>query len=156
MAIIRKRNVTTKATKPTTQSLRTSKVGSNKISGDDYISPSTPDDRGYYNEHNIWVNGSRMSLELRFDQLVYKTLPRLAKEQGWVIKFDHCFMRVLYDNAFGDSWYNCLPKHSDRVLRRIPTAILMEAVRLGDELVLYNGVDLDRMNEQSLIWRRKK
>jgi hypothetical protein len=145
MVTIRKRDVTVKSA--------VTMSGSKKIS-DGVISPSTPDDRGYYNEHNIWVNGARMSLELRFDQLVYKTLPRLAKANNWVIRFDHCFMRILYDNAFGDAWYKCLPKHHDRVLRRIPTAILMEAVRLGDELVLYNGVDLDTLNAKSLEWRR--
>jgi hypothetical protein len=113
-------------------------------------------ENGRYNEHNIWVDQSRLHLECRFDDLVYKTLPRLARENKWVITEDHCFMRVLYDNAFGDAWYKCLPKHNDRVLKRIPTAILQEAIRIGDELVLYKGEGLPDLNSNSLIWRGKK
>jgi hypothetical protein len=113
------------------------------------------DEDGRYNEHNIWIDQARLHLECQFDDLVYRTLPRLAREHKWVITEDHCFMRVLYDNAFGDAWYKCLPKHHDRVLRRIPTAVLQEAVRIGGELVLYNGVDLDKLNHNSLLWRGK-
>ena len=144
MVTIRKRDVT-----PTAKSAVTKSA---------WVPPKPAE--GFYNAHNIWVDQARLHLECRFDDLVYKILPRLARDQSdnpnWVIKFDHCFMRVLYDNAFGDAWYKCIPKHNDRVLHRIPTAILQEAVRLGGELVLYNGVGLPELNTNSLQWRNKR
>jgi hypothetical protein len=148
MATIRKRNLHHRT--PTSE-LRVKSFGITKNTA--WV-PPTPAP-GRYNEHNIWIDQARLHLECQFDDLVYKTLPRLAREHKWVITEDHCFMRVLYDNAFGDAWYKCLPKHHDRVLRRIPTAVLQEAVRIGGELVLYNGVDLDKLNHNSLLWRGK-
>ncbi|WP_343346227.1 RNA 2',3'-cyclic phosphodiesterase [Sphingomicrobium sp. XHP0239] len=45
----------------------------------------------------------RETLEKRWSELTREELPACAAERGWPIRFDHCFQRVLLDNAVGTS-----------------------------------------------------
>ena len=50
------------------------------------------------------------ALQARYLELTREELPARAKAENWVIKFNHCFMRVLLDHLFGGTWYDHLGK----------------------------------------------
>ena len=94
----------------------------------------------------------RAALERRWLRLTRETLPGLAAEQPWPVRFDHCFQRILLDHACGTVWY-------DRIDRRpaythAPDDILESAVALGERIAKGES-DLDALNRQSLEWRGK-
>ena len=68
------------------------------------------------------------------------------------MRFDHCFQRILLDNACGGVWYDRIAKRP--AYRHAPDDVLREAVRLG-EAALKGGADMDVLNESSLRWRGK-
>ena len=79
-------------------------------------------------------------------------MPAQAAERGWPVFADHCFQRILLDNAVGGRWYEAIVgrpayAHAD-------DALLAEAVRLG-EAVLAGRADLHALNRRSLGWRQK-
>lgn len=79
-------------------------------------------------------------------------LPALAGQRGWPVRADHCFQRILLDQACGGCWYDHIagrPAYAhadDAVLARAVT--LAEGARDGT-------ADLPAMNRQSLAWRGK-
>ena len=94
----------------------------------------------------------RPALEARWLELTRRDLPTVAKEQGWQVHLDHCFQRILLDNACGGRWY-------DHVVGRpayahAPDTILREAVALG-ERALKGEVEMWRLDDSSLAWRGK-
>ena len=46
----------------------------------------------------------------RWLDLTRVTLPALAAVHHWPIRLDHCFMRVLLDNAVGGVWHHVIPR----------------------------------------------
>lgn len=95
----------------------------------------------------------RAVLETRWLDLTRRILPALAAEKGWPVRADHCFQRILLDNAFGGIWYDHVPRrpaysHADR-------AALARAVALG-EAAMAGTTDLDELNRRSLVWRGKR
>lgn len=67
------------------------------------------------------------------------------------MRADHCFQRILLDNAVGGVWY-------DVILRRpayahAPATLLAKAVSLG-EAALVGTADLAKLNDCSIAWRR--
>ncbi|WP_315760672.1 GCN5-related N-acetyltransferase [Sphingomonas sp. Y38-1Y] len=95
----------------------------------------------------------RAALETRWLDLTRRVMPALAAERGWPVRADHCFQRILLDNAFGGVWYDHVAKrpayaHADLVT-------LASAVRLG-EAAIAGEVDLADLNRRSLRWRRER
>lgn len=79
-------------------------------------------------------------------------LPALAATRGWPVRADHCFQRILLDQACGGCWY-------DRIAGRpayahATDAVLARAVALA-EAARDGAADLPAMNRQSLAWRGK-
>ena len=70
----------------------------------------------------------------------------------WPIRNDHCFQRVLLDNACGGTWYSYISKRP--AYRRADMATLERAIRLG-EAVLAGSADLSELNVRSLTYRGK-
>ncbi|KNY19943.1 GNAT family N-acetyltransferase [Methylobacterium sp. ARG-1] len=82
--------------------------------------------------------------------LVARRLPEAARP-GWPVHLDHCFARILLDNACGGPWRDSVkpPAHAN-----MPADGLEAAIALG-EAVLDGGADLALLNRRSLAWRGK-
>ena len=94
----------------------------------------------------------RATLEGRWLDLTRRALPGLAQARGWPVRADHCFQRILLDNAFGGVWYDHVGgrpayAHADPVA-------LAKAVALG-EAAIAGAVDMADLNRRSLDWRGK-
>ena len=81
--------------------------------------------------------------------LTREVLPTLAKNAHWVIRLDHCFMRVCLDNAVGQRW--------DEVVRRPATRHLTDA-QLASAVALAEAIARDPallpgLNHRSLQMR---
>ncbi|WP_287976883.1 GCN5-related N-acetyltransferase [Sphingomonas sp.] len=95
----------------------------------------------------------RAALEAAWLRLTRVTLPGLARERGWPVRADHCFQRILFDNAVGGRWYDVVARRP--AYRHIAAASLIEAIALG-EAAIAGTVDLAALNRQSLRWRGKR
>ena len=93
----------------------------------------------------------RPALELRWLRLTRDVLPSLAAERHWPISADHCFQRVLLDNAAGCCWYDVIEARP--AYAHAPEALLAEAVGLAEAVV--DGADLTALNARSLRFRNK-
>jgi hypothetical protein len=97
---------------------------------------------------------NRKDLESRWLDLTRRALPEAAVgRDGWPVRFDHCFQRILLDHATGGVWYDAIPKRP--AYANAPDAVLERAVALG-EAVLADEADLAALNRQSLVWRGKR
>ena len=94
----------------------------------------------------------RKILEERWFELTRDTLPSLAAERGWPIRFDHCFQRVLLDHAVGGPWRDAIEAPA---YRNASELVLQRAITLGEEVVA-GQADLAALNRQSLVWRGKR
>ena len=85
-------------------------------------------------------------------RLVGTLLPREAEtRRDWPIRFDHCFARVLLDNAHGGPWRDHV---APPAWRNTDPAVLAEAVKMGRN-VLNGSENLVAFNERSLALRGK-
>jgi len=95
---------------------------------------------------------ARPQLEARWLDLTRRELPALAEARGWPVRADHCFQRILLDNAFGGCWYGHVVgrpayAHAD-------PAALAKAVALGEAAVA-DAADMAELDRRSLDWRGK-
>ena len=93
----------------------------------------------------------RHDLEVRWLELTRVTLPSLASGRGWPIRADHCFQRVLLDQACGGCWYDVIAGRP--AYRTASDEVLASAVALGDTIASGN-IDLPALNRQWLDRRR--
>ncbi|PCD02710.1 GCN5-related N-acetyltransferase [Sphingomonas spermidinifaciens] len=80
-------------------------------------------------------------------------MPSLAAERGWPVRADHCFQRILLDNAFGGVWYDFVARRP--AYAHADDAALARAVALGEQ-ALAGDMDLTELNRRSLAWRRAR
>jgi len=87
---------------------------------------------------------------VQWRDLVARRLPEAARP-GWPVHLDHCFARILLDNACGGPWRDSVapPAHAN-----MPADDLEHAIDLG-EAVLDGRADLALLNRRSLAWRGK-
>ena len=90
-------------------------------------------------------------VETWFD-LTRERMPGLAAHAGWPVRFDHCFQRILLDNAVGAKWSEHIPAPA---YRNAGDTILKRAIALG-EAAIAGQEDLARLNARSLAWRGKR
>jgi hypothetical protein len=79
-------------------------------------------------------------------------LPKRAIDERWPLRLDHCFQRILLDDACGGCWYDHIvgrPAYANA-----PDAVLSRAIATGKAL-LAGAADLTALNAQSLAWRGK-
>ena len=93
---------------------------------------------------------TRADLTSRWLMLTRQTLPSMAADQRWPIRYDHCFMRVCLDTALGCRW--------DRVVRRpairnMTDAQLAAAVQVAESIAREPGL-LAGLNKASLQLRK--
>lgn len=96
----------------------------------------------------------RYDLQERYLALTRQELPAAARRHGWVIRDDHCFMRVILDHLFQGCWYDYLDRRL-RAYKQLNAEQLAEAVRLGDAMLAGGGEVVEQMNRASLVWRGK-
>jgi hypothetical protein len=91
-------------------------------------------------------------LRARWRDLVERVLPEAARTRpDWPVRLDHCFARILLDNALGQPWRTLV---APPAWRATPAPALAEAIRLG-EAVLSGERDLHALNDRSLELRGK-
>lgn len=88
---------------------------------------------------------------VRWFTLTRKTMPSLAEPRGWPVCDDHCFQRILLDNALGKPWREVLKAPA---YRNASDAQLMKAISLG-EAVVAGKKSLHQLNQFSLKLRGK-
>ena len=96
----------------------------------------------------------RTELEARYRTLVRRLLPAAAREQGWVLRDDHCFGRVLLDDAVGGCWYDVLDRRRTAFIQ-LDDAQLAGAVALAERLLEEGDPLLRELDARSLAWRGK-
>lgn len=94
----------------------------------------------------------RSALEQHWLQLVGETLPALAPDRDWPVRYDHCFARILLDQVCGGRWYDHVPARP--AYRHLATDKLRAAIALA-EAVAAGTADLHALNRDSLGWRTK-
>ena len=95
---------------------------------------------------------ARAHLEARWLRLTRQAMPSVAAERGWPVRFDHCFQRILLDDAFQGRWYDHVAGRP--AYRHAPDDALARAVERG-EAVMAGTLALEPLNENSLRWRGK-
>ncbi|AWN47026.1 N-acetyltransferase [Methylobacterium terrae] len=89
----------------------------------------------------------------RWRALVDERLPEAARARpDWPVSRNHCFARILLDNACGGPWRESV---APPAWANMPPERLALAVSLG-EAVLAGRQDLAALNHRSLLWRRKR
>ena len=85
--------------------------------------------------------------------LTKAVLPSIARsgERDWPVREDHCFQRIVLDHVCGGVWYEHLGRPA---YKHLTSDQAQRAVELCQDIVK-GRVDLQQMNQQSLIWRGK-
>ena len=97
---------------------------------------------------------ARAELEARYRALVRQQLPAAARAQGWGLRDDHCFGRVLLDDAVGGCWYDVLDRRRT-AFTQLDDAQLAGAVALAERLLQEGDPLLRELDARSLAWRGK-
>ena len=82
-----------------------------------------------------------------------EVLPKIARgrQRNWPVSADHCFQRIVLDHVCSGVWYEYLERPAFKNLTKDQA---QRAVKLCEDIVEGN-VDLQKLNQQSLIWRGK-
>ena len=94
---------------------------------------------------------TREELEARWFALTREDMPAVAADRGWPVRFDHCFQRILLDNAIGRPGREVIAAPA---YREASDEVLAQAVALG-EAALAGSEDLAALNRRSLNLRGK-
>ena len=94
---------------------------------------------------------SREEMVQHWFRLTRDTMPGMARERGWPVQSDHCFQRILLDNAVGHKWNEEIPAPA---YRNADDEFLERAIALG-EAAIRGDEDLGQLNANSLAWRGK-
>ena len=98
---------------------------------------------------------SRQALLRRYRELVLDELPRRARQERWVVVNDHCFGRIVLDDAVGGCWYDTLDRHRSPAFAQLDDAQLAAAVALGERIATGGDPLLRELDARSLAWRGK-
>ncbi len=85
--------------------------------------------------------------------LTKEVLPALARNgwRNWPVSEDHCFQRIILDHVCGGVWYEYLDRPAYKNLTKDQAQC---AVKLCEDIA-DGHKDLEKLNQQSLIWRGK-
>eukprot|EP00854_Cymbomonas_tetramitiformis_P021575 gene21575-25949_t len=96
------------------------------------------------------------TLKNEYLELTQKDLPKLSSEHKWPLRFDHCFQRVILDNAFGSCWYEHLDQKTGAV-HQLTAKQFRVAIAIAKDIAAdTSGACLRKLNTLSLEWRGKK
>ena len=94
-----------------------------------------------------------LALRARLLALANDEFPAAAKTGGYPVRFNHCFLRIVYDNLFGAQWQTVLPK-GKAAYKQLNAGQLADAIELG-ERVIADPETCRVLNDRSLAWRGK-
>ena len=88
-----------------------------------------------------------------YKYLTKEVLPALARSsrRDWPVSEDHCFQRIILDHVCGGVWYEYLDRPAYKNLTKDQA---QRAVKLCKDIT-DGHKDLQKLNQQSLIWRGK-
>jgi hypothetical protein len=89
-------------------------------------------------------------LRTRWLELTREVLPARAREEGWRLRFDHCFMRVVLDQVAQRRWDEVIERPA---VRAMTASQLREAIRLAERLAAEGRQLLEAWDDESLAWR---
>ena len=89
-------------------------------------------------------------LRARWLALTRDVLPARARAEGWRLRFDHCFMRVVLDQVARGRWDDVIERPA---IRSLTAPQLREAIRLAERLVEEGPRLLEAWDDESLAWR---
>lgn len=95
-------------------------------------------------------------LRNQYLELTNQTLPQLAQERQFPVRFNHCFQRIILDNLFGCCWYEVLERKQKPAYKQLSEAQLEQAIALAQQIIEQPDTYLKQMNQNSLFWRSKK
>ncbi len=98
--------------------------------------------------------GGRQALLDRYRALVLRELPARARAQRWLVTADHCFGRIVLDNAVGGRWYDVLGSGRP-AFAQLDDAQLSTAVALAERIAVEGDPLLRDLDARSLTWRGK-
>ncbi|NIZ91301.1 hypothetical protein [Kineococcus rubinsiae] len=98
----------------------------------------------------------REALLRRYAELVRAELPAAAERGAWSLRADHCFGRVLLDDAVGACWYTVLDRRAGAAFRQLDDDRLAHAVATGERLLAEGDALLRELDARSLAWRGKR
>lgn len=98
----------------------------------------------------------RDALLHRYRTLVDVELPAAARRDGWVLRDNHCFGRVLLDHAVGRCWYEVLDRRAGAAYRQLDDRALAETVGLAERLLVTGDPLLRDLDAASLRWRGRR
>lgn len=94
-------------------------------------------------------------LRRRYRALVDDELPAAAAAHGWSLRHDHCFGRILLDDAVGGCWYDELDRRAGAAYRQLDDDRLARAVAQGERLLAEGDPLVRELDARSLAWRGK-
>jgi hypothetical protein len=97
----------------------------------------------------------RAELLQRYRVLVDDALPAAAQAGDWSLRLNHCFGRVLLDDAVEGCWYDHLDRRARPAYRQLDDGQLAAAVALGERLLTEGDPLLRTLDARSLAWRGK-
>ena len=97
------------------------------------------------------ADGREHDRRKRWSRLVGQDLPAAAEQHAWPIRHDHCFARILLDNAIGRPWKEVIRPPA---WRNTPIRDLEKAIELG-LAVLDGSASIEELNANSLRMRGK-
>ena len=103
-----------------------------------------------------WADDAgRGALLRRYRSLVDEELPAAARRDDWSLRLDHCFGRVLLDDAVQGCWYDHLDRRTGPAYRQLDDRQLAGAVALAERLLAEGDPLLRELDARSLAWRGK-
>ncbi|MBD2090776.1 hypothetical protein H6F67_13025 [Microcoleus sp. FACHB-1515] len=91
----------------------------------------------------------------RYLELTNQTLPDLAKQRRFPVRFNHCFQRIILDNLFGGCWYDRLDRKQGAAYRQLTEEQLEQAIAIAEAIIAQPDEYLIELNQNSLRWRGK-
>lgn len=95
----------------------------------------------------------RQELLGRYRELVLAELPQRARAGRWVVTADHCFGRIVLDNAVGACWYAVLGRTGGPAFTRLDDDQLGRAVEIAESVLAGGDSVLRELDARSLAWR---
>jgi hypothetical protein len=92
----------------------------------------------------------------RYLELTNRTLPELAKQRSFPVKYNHCFQRIILDHLFGGCWYEVLDRKQGPAYKQLTIEQLQQAIAIAEMMIEQPDDYIRQLNQNSLQWRGKR
>jgi hypothetical protein len=96
------------------------------------------------------------ALRDRYLELTNRTLPELAKQRSFPVRYNHCFQRIILDNLFGRCWYEALDRQAGPAYQQLTVEQLRQAITIAEMMIEQPDDYIHQLNQNSLQWRGKR